>query len=130
MRYMKTIQFSLLATIFCLTASTLAIAGVNPGLEFAKSSHNFGKVKANEPVTAEFTFTNTSGKSIIIEDATAECGCTKPEFPPRPIAAGKTGTIKVTYDSKTMGAFTKKVTIKLVNDNTPIVLTISGEVIG
>lgn len=98
-------------------------------LSFEKSTHNFGKVKQNEAVTIEFAFINTSGKSVIIEDATAECGCTKPEFPPRPIAAGKGGTIKVTYDSKTMGAFTKKVTVKLVNNNDPIVLSISGEVV-
>jgi len=98
-------------------------------LKFEKTTHTFGKVKQNTPVSVEFSFTNTSSKSIIIEDATAECGCTKPEFPPRPVAPGKGGVIKVTYDSKTMGAFTKKVTVKLVNNNSPVVLLIKGEVV-
>ncbi len=99
------------------------------GLKFEKPVHNFGKVKQNEPVTYEFQFANTGTKPLIIEDATAECGCTKPEFPPRPIAPGKGGAIKVTYDSKTMGVFNKKITVKLVNNNKPIELTISGEVV-
>lgn len=110
----------------------ISLSAFNTGsepLKFEKSSHNFGKVKHNQPVTVEFSFVNQSGKTVIIEDATAECGCTKPEFPPRPIATGKGGTIKVTYDSKTMGAFTKKITVKLVNDNTLIVLSVSGEVV-
>jgi hypothetical protein len=110
----------------------ISLSAFNTGgepLKFEKSTHNFGKVKQNQPVTVEFSFVNESGKTVIIEDATAECGCTKPEFPPRPIAPGKGGTIKVTYDSKTLGAFTKKITVKLVNDNSPIVLSVSGEVV-
>jgi len=99
------------------------------GLKFEKTTHTFGKVKQNTPVSVEFSFTNAGTKSVIIEDATAECGCTKPEFPPRPIAPGKTGVIKVTYDSKTMGAFTKKITVKLVNNSNPVELLIKGEVI-
>ena len=99
------------------------------GLKFEKTTHTFGKVKQNTPVSVEFSFTNAGTKAIIIEDATAECGCTKPEFPPRPIAPGKTGVIKVTYDSKTMGAFTKKITVKLVNNNNPVELLIKGEVV-
>jgi hypothetical protein len=99
------------------------------GLKFEKTTHTFGKVKQNLPVSVEFSFTNAGTKSIIIEDATAECGCTKPEFPPRPIAPGKTGVIKVTYDSKAMGAFTKKITVKLVNNSNPVELLIKGEVI-
>ncbi len=113
---------------------TLAIVLMSFGfqtesLKFEETTHSFGKVKQNEPVSVEFAFSNTSAKSVIIEDATAECGCTKPEFPPRPIAPGKTGVIKVTYDSKTMGAFTKKITVKLVNITKPIELLIKGEVV-
>lgn len=121
-----------ICSIAVLSVFTMALMAFNfqgDVLKFEKLNHNFGKVKQNEPVTVEFSFANTSAKSVIIEDATAECGCTKPEFPPRPIAPGKTGTIKVTYDSKTMGAFTKKITVKLVNISSPIELSIKGEVV-
>jgi hypothetical protein len=121
-----------ICSIAVLSIVTIALMAFNfqgDALKFEKFTHSFGKVKQNEPVTVEFAFENISGKAIIIEDATAECGCTKPEFPPRPIAPGKTGTIKVTYDSKTMGAFTKKITVKLVNIVKPIELSIKGEVV-
>jgi hypothetical protein len=121
----------LLGVPFFLAIALMGLAfGIQgDGLKFEKSNHGFGKVKQNEPVSVEFQFINNGTKAIIIEDATAECGCTKPEFPPRPIAPGKAGSIKVTYDSKTLGVFTKKISVKLVNDAKPIELIITGEVI-
>ncbi len=130
MKYLNYLTLSITAVMFSLMSFANLNTGVpGEGLNFEKSTHNFGKIKQNQPVTIEFSFVNSSTKTIIIEDATAECGCTKPEFPPRPIQPGKSGTIKVTFDSKTMGVFTKKITVKLVNDNDPAVLTISGEVV-
>jgi len=98
-------------------------------IKFDSLSHAFGKVQKGTPVSVEFKFTNPGKKPLIIEDATAECGCTKPEFPPQPIMPGKTGKIKVTYDAKELGNFTKKVTVRLVNVPDSKILTISGEVI-
>ena len=119
-----------LSVFLFFTGSLLVMAGFQgEGLKFEKSNHSFGSVKQNEPVTVEFSFTNIGTKAVIIEDATAECGCTKPEFPPRPIAPGKNGSIKVTYDSKTLGVFTKKITVKLVNNPKPYELTITGTVV-
>lgn len=97
-------------------------------IKFDNESHAFGKVKKGIPVSFEFNFTNPTRKPLIIEDATAECGCTKPEYPQKPIMPGKKGTIKVTYDAKEGGTFTKKVTVKLVNVSDPKILTITGEV--
>ncbi len=42
---------------------------------------------------------------------------------------GKKGKVTVTYDAKTIGSFTKHVTVKLVNVTDTKVLTISGEVL-
>ena len=111
----------------------LASVGAQPKIDelikFDSVSHDFGKVQKGTPVSVEFKFTNPGKKPLIIEDATAECGCTKPEYPPQPIMPGKTGKIKVTYDAKEPGNFTKKVTVRLVNVPESKVLTISGEVI-
>jgi outer membrane biosynthesis protein TonB len=117
--------------LFCLTAVTIgkAQSGIDNIIKFDSVAHSFGKVKKGTPVTVEFTFVNPGKKPLIIEDATAECGCTKPEYPQQPIMAGKKGKIKVTYDAKEGGSFTKKVTVKLVNVTDSKVLTISGEVI-
>lgn len=117
--------------LFCFTAVVAANAqtGIDKIIKFDSVSHVFGKVKKGTPVSVEFTFSNPGNKPLIIEDATAECGCTKPEYPQQPIMAGKKGKIKVTYDAKEGGAFTKKVTVKLVNVADSKILTISGEVI-
>ncbi|MBN9295523.1 MAG: DUF1573 domain-containing protein [Filimonas sp.] len=98
-------------------------------VEFKETKHSFGKLKQNVPATYIFSFTNTGAKPAIIETATAECGCTTPEYPKAPIAKGKTATIKVTYNAATPGQFTKKVNVKFANVPDVVVLTIDGEVV-
>ncbi|WP_207492726.1 DUF1573 domain-containing protein [Aridibaculum aurantiacum] len=98
-------------------------------LEFKVAKHNFGKIKQGVPVTYNFQFTNNSNGVVVIENATAECGCTTPEYPKSPIAKGATKTIKVTYNAEAIGSFTKKVTVKVANVAEPIYLHIEGEVV-
>jgi len=98
-------------------------------VSFVTTTHDFGKVKQGKPVTFEFVFKNNSAKPVVVELATAECGCTTPEYPKAPVMKGKTAIIKVTYNAADAGAFTKTVTVKFANVEQPIVLTIEGEVI-
>lgn len=98
-------------------------------IEFKEMKHSFGKIKQNVPVTHVFTFKNTSNTPVVIENASAECGCTTPEYPKTPIGKGATNTIKVTYNAAAMGSFTKRVTVKLAKVAEPIILTIEGEVV-
>lgn len=95
---------------------------------FKEVKHSFGKIKQGVPVTTEFAFTNTSGKPIIIEVATAECGCTTPEYVKTPVLKDKTSTIKVTYNAEAEGHFEKKVTVKFARIAQPVFLTIEGDV--
>lgn len=120
-----------LLTGLCLLLAVVAFAKpkVEQLIKFDKENFAFGKVNQNSPATVEFTFTNTGKAPVIIESATAECGCTTPEYPKTPVMAGKTGKIKVTYDAKTIGSFTKRVTVKLVNVADAKILTITGEVV-
>ncbi|RFM26012.1 DUF1573 domain-containing protein [Deminuibacter soli] len=121
---MKKLLF--IATLF---VSIAAFAQTKAPLEFASTKYSFGKIKQGTPVTTEFKFTNNGDKPAIIETATAECGCTTPDYPKTPIMKGKTGVIKVTYNAAAMGAFTKHVNVKVANTPEPIVLTIDGEVV-
>ncbi len=118
-----------LLSLALLAVALYAFSGIDDLIKFTNTKHSFGKIAQNKPVTISFAFTNAGSRPLIIEDATAECGCTKPEYPQQPIMPGKNGTIKVTYDAKEPGNFTKKVTVKLVNVEERQVLTISGEVI-
>lgn len=101
----------------------------NGAVQFKTMTHSFGKVPQGKPVTTEFTFTNTSTKPVIIETATAECGCTTPDYPKTPIMKGKDASIKVTYNAADPGEFKKKVTVKFANVAEPTVLEIDGVVV-
>ena len=98
---------------------------------FTKLSHDFGTIQeAKGPVTCVFEFTNTGDKPLIIVDATASCGCTRPEFPTKPIKPGKTGKIKVTFSPiGRPGAFKKTVKIKTNGRERTTTLHIHGTVV-
>ncbi len=113
-------------------AAFLFVTAVNAQTDsvkvFTVTTHSFGKIKQHVPATTEFAFTNNTGKPLIIETATAECGCTTPEYPKIPIQQGKTAAVKVTYNAENPGKFTKRVTVKFANVKQPVILTIDGEV--
>ena len=100
----------------------------NDDVAFNTTKHSFGKIKQHVPASFTFTFTNKSSKPVIIEFATAECGCTTPEYSKEAILKGKSSDIKVTYNAENPGTFSKKVNVKFVNVAQPVVLTIDGEV--
>ncbi|MBY0346916.1 MAG: DUF1573 domain-containing protein [Hydrotalea flava] len=113
-----------LLVAFFLLAGTMCFA--QSPIQFNTVKHDFGKIKKGIPATYVFHFKNIGNKPVVIEVATAECGCTTPEYPKAPIGKGKSGEIKVTYNAALSGAFTKKVNVKLAGVNEPIVLTIEG----
>ena len=103
--------------------------GADAPAKFDVTKHEFGKIKKGVPVTTVFTFTNTGAKPLIVENAEAGCGCTTPDYPKAPIMAGKTGTIKVTFNAASEGPFTKNVNVKFVGTQLPVTLIIQGEVL-
>ena len=115
-----------LLAFFMLVTS---IAMAQSPIQFANTKHSFGKITQNIPQSYIFTFKNVSLKPLVVEVATAECGCTTPEYPKEPIAKGKEGKIKVTYNAAAAGAFSKKVTVKFAGTDEPTTLTIEGVVV-
>ena len=122
--------------IIALFAVCLVTIGAVADDSFAKAtfevkSHDFGTIKeANGPVSCTFEFTNTGDKPLLIIDATASCGCTRPEYPTKPIKPGKKGKIKVTYSPiGRPGAFKKTVKVKTNGKERVTTLRIEGTVI-
>ncbi|MBS1627425.1 MAG: DUF1573 domain-containing protein [Bacteroidetes bacterium] len=117
-------------TIFLFVAFVgFSLASMAQGGTFAVSKHNFGKIKQNVPATYTFTFKNNNTKPIVIETATADCGCTSPTYPKEPIMKGQQNKVMVTYNAANIGKFTKKVHVKFANVDAPVELTIEGEVV-
>ena len=84
-------------------------------IKFDKVSHDFGTFSESNPVQeCVFTFTNVGQAPLIINQAVASCGCTVPSYTKEPIAPGKTGAIKVTYNGKGKfpGTFKKSITVR------------------
>jgi len=100
------------ASTTAATASTNVAATDLPVMKFERETHDFGKIKSGDVVHYEFKFTNTGKSPLIITNATATCGCTKPEYPKTPVAPGASDVIKVTFNSTgKMGLQDKQVTV-------------------
>jgi len=85
------------------TPSAQAIeANVSSGASFQweNTLYNFGTVNQGEVVNYTFKFTNNGTEDLLIQSASASCGCTVPKKPSGPIAPGEQGEIVVRYDSK------------------------------
>lgn len=116
----------LILSLAILVSSTALLA---QKAEFSKETIDFGKIKQNEPKTATFVVKNVGTTPLIIETATPTCGCTIGDYTKSPIAPGKEGWIKATYDAKAMGAFTKSMSVKFAGVDQPKNITFTGEVL-
>ena len=70
-----------------------------PVMTFAVADHEFGDIAPGSVVKHTFEFTNTGKSPLIIENATASCGCTTPNWTKEPIQPGGKGMIDVQFDS-------------------------------
>jgi hypothetical protein len=100
-------------------------------LKFDEMSYSWGKIKEGEKMTHNFKFTNTGTNDLIISDARGSCGCTVPEWPKEPIKPGKSGDLKVVFDSKGKpGEQSKTVTVTANTEPSNTVIMIKGTVEG
>ncbi|MBQ7041746.1 MAG: DUF1573 domain-containing protein [Muribaculaceae bacterium] len=122
--------FTTFIALFIATFSMLA-DGEGAKISFLEKSHDFGTIKeANGPVSYEFEFKNVGDEPLVILSARASCGCTKPEYPEKPIKPGEKGKIKITYNpAGRPGEFDRKVKIQTNDKSRRPVLKITGVVI-
>ena len=106
-------------------------AGKEAKIKFTENKYDFGNVPEDGgEVTHEFQFTNTGDGNLIIIDASATCGCTKPKYPEKPIAPGKSGIISVTFNPKHRpGPIDKTVTVRTNGSPKKVRLRIVGNVV-
>ena len=82
-----------------------------PEFKFEKETIDYGKIALNSNGIRVFTFTNIGNEPLIISRVQSSCGCTIPEKPEKPIMPGEKGEIKVSYNTKKSGGFSKSITI-------------------
>ncbi|HRF26924.1 MAG TPA: DUF1573 domain-containing protein, partial [Ferruginibacter sp.] len=101
--------FFILSALF-LSVSVFAQKKADEMAKFKSETIDFGKIKQDVPATATFEVTNISNEPLIIEQANPTCGCTIGDYTKEPIAPGKSGFIKATYNAKNLNAFEKHLT--------------------
>jgi Protein of unknown function (DUF1573) len=72
----------------------------NASIQWIDSVQTFKKIKEGEKVNISFRFRNTGKVPLTILTVRPGCGCTIAEKPEAPIAPGKEGVIKGSFDSE------------------------------
>ena len=93
-------------------------------------TYNFGTIaEADGLASHTFEIKNTGDGPLVITRVTASCGCTQPEWTKEPVAPGKTGNVKVTYNPKGRpGPFYKTISIFSNGKKGSYTLAIKGNV--
>ena len=99
-----------------------------PMLKFEATTVDYGEIEQNSDPYRVFKFTNVGTEPVVIKNAKGSCGCTVPDAPEEPIMPGETGEIKVRYDTKRVGPFTKTVTLTTNEEKPNRTLIIKGKV--
>lgn len=123
---MKRYLFLLLAIMACQVA-VLA----QPKATFNEMTYDFGTIKESKgPVKHTFEVKNTGDSPLIIVDAVASCGCTRPSFTAKPIKPGKKGKVEVTFSpAGRAGTFRKTIKVKTNTADKISSLVITGSII-
>lgn len=118
-------QFLSLAVL--LTSLTTGVFAQT--LNFETTSIDYGTIEQAANGVREFHFTNAGTEPLIITNAKQSCGCTIPKWPKEPIMPGESAVIKVKYDTKRLGVFSKSVAISSNDPDNPMIrLYIKGNI--
>ncbi len=129
---MKRIIITLLVGLFTVAGiaqtSNQKDSKTGPQISFDKKVHNYGEIERKSDGTCTFTLTNTGTEPLVLTNVRTSCGCTAANWPRKPIPAGESKKIKVNYDTRRMGNFSKSIKVYNNATNTPVELRIKGQV--
>jgi hypothetical protein len=119
----------LLAIALLSSTSLFAQKKANDIAKLSVDTYDFGKIKQNVPAEATITVTNVGTEPLLIEEARPSCGCTVSDYTKSPIAPGKTGTIKATFNAAALGQIDKTLTVKFAGADDVKFVKLTGEVL-
>lgn len=97
-------------------------------IKFEKMVHDYGEIKQGDNGECVFKFKNVGKEPLILTMCQGSCGCTVPQCPKDPILPGKSGEIKVKYDTQRVGPINKSVTVQSNSKTGTQVLQIKGNI--
>jgi hypothetical protein len=97
-------------------------------IEFETTVHDFGIIPHKGDGVFEFAFKSKGEEPLVLKNVKPSCGCTIPEWPKDPIIKGDKGSIKVSYNTRISGTFSKSVSVYSNASEKPIVLIVKGKV--
>jgi len=117
----------ILGYVFLLLAAPALAA---PSISVEKPVHDFGTVTQGEKVDHLFSVKNRGDEPLTINQIRSSCGCTAATLSATTISPGKSGDVKVTFDSTNFaGQVTKTVQLDSNDPRNPsTMLTMQGKV--
>lgn len=93
-----------------IVANAMADSTNYTTIEWLDSTYiDLGKHPEGKSVELTFRFRNSGNKNLVIQNVTAQCGCTIPEKPEKPYAPGEEGVIKAMFNGSGHGDIRKEV---------------------
>jgi hypothetical protein len=121
------VLFSMVAVAWMRPSATGSEEG--PRLSFAETEYDFGVLAPGDEAVHYFVFTNTGDKPMVILNVRTSCGCMASEWSKKPVGAGATDSLKVEYNTKIKGSFSKTITVQSNALNPSVDLNIRGNVV-
>jgi hypothetical protein len=137
MKKITTLFVLFIAIVFASKAQESVVPNNDPNapeIKIENETLDYGTVDYDANGIREFKFKNIGKSPLTITSVQGECGCTsttidgKPGWPQEPILPGKSGVIRVKYDTKRAGRFEKNVTITTNGKMSAVKVKIKGEV--
>jgi len=96
----KTAIAFLLALFFLLISTSMLLGEKAPKMIFEHESWDFGRVNQGEMLTHVFSFSNEGNDALHINKVRTSCGCTAALVSEEKVLPGKTGEIKVDFNTQ------------------------------
>jgi hypothetical protein len=125
-KFMLTFAVILMAVFAASAQQSKTNDGAN--IKFDAQEHDYGTITQGANGDCVFKFKNSGNEPLIISDVRKSCGCTTPTWSKEPILPGQSGSIQVGYNTQIIGQFSKTITVLSNASNSPVTLTIKGNV--
>jgi hypothetical protein len=86
--------------VLVLASAALAVPAKGPKIVFKQDEWNFGKSKGGEDLVHEFVFKNEGDAALHIKNVETSCGCTAALVSDKSVDPGKSGRIKITFNTR------------------------------